>query len=347
MTDVPVEVQPPEGGLPAPGATEDPEEERRRRRKFFLLFFLALLAALFLAIGIWYLIFRKPIDQIIPPITVDKVPHYAWSIYGLDRPMGIAVTDDGNRIYVSESSGDRVVKIFDDRGKEIGRLVPPNTEPGSRIPVYLAIDPLTQDVYVTDRWVQGIEIFDKTGTFKGLYEPDPTVGPWQPLGITFDGAGTLFVSDVLGDVHRVLAFDRDRKLIRTIGLDEGLKFPNGLAVDSLGNLAIADGNNGRVVIMSPSDVQLGIIGRGFAQGELALPRGAAIDGDGRLYISDVTAHVVQLYKLAAGVPSYYATVGHEGIDESGFEYPHGLALDGRASVYIADWANNRVDVWTY
>jgi DNA-binding beta-propeller fold protein YncE len=296
----------------------------------------------------WYLLFRKPIDEIIPDITIDKVPTYGFSIYGVQRPLGVAVSADGTRIYASESGGDRAVHVFDARGDETGRLAAPEAEGSSWIPVYLAIDPLTEDIYVSDRWAAAIHVYHRDGTYVGTFSPDPEIPDWQPLGLSFDSTGTLYVTDVGSTAHRVLVFDRDRKLVRTITVTDGFEFPNGLALDARGDVAVADGNNGRVVIVAADGSEVGLIPRGFAPGELALPRGTAIDMKNRLFVSDTTAHVVQIYKLdaATGAPTYLATMGHEGVEESGFEYPHGLALDSSGRVYVADWANDRIDVWT-
>ena len=353
MTDAPLTapsvVGPPAPPPASPVADLDRDARRRRRRKLILLLILGILAAIFLVIGAWYLLFRKPLDQILPPVVIDKAPTFSFSIYDLDHPIGVAVTPDGGRIYVSDSDGDRVVHVYDSRANPIGTLAPPNTSPASRIPVYIAIDPLTSQVYVSDRWAGAIEIYGSDGTYVGTYAPDPAIPGWQPLGLAFDATGRLYVSDVAGPAHRILVFDRDRRLVRTVGVAQSLDFPNGLAVSANGDIAIADGNNGRVLIIGPDDAVVGSIGRGFAPGELALPRGMAIDDSGRLYVTDTTAHVVQMYRLdvATGAPSWIAAVGREGRDANGFEYPHGLAVDNRARIYIADWANNRLDVWSY
>jgi DNA-binding beta-propeller fold protein YncE len=353
MSDSPL-VAPPVAGPSAPPppntlADLDPEARRRRRRKWLLLLLLGVLATVFLVIGTWYLLFRKPLDEILPPVMTEKAPQFSFSIYDLDHPIGVAVTPDGGRIYVSDSAGARVVHVYDSRAHQIGTLVPPGTSPGSRIPVYIAIDPVTSQVYVSDRWSASIEIYGSDNAYIGTFKPDPAIPDWQPLGLAFDAAGRLYVGDVAGTSHRVLVFDRDRKLVRTVGVAQNLEFPNGLAIDAHGDIAIADGNNGRVLIIGPDDGVVGSIGRGFAPGELALPRGMAIDDSGRLYVTDTTAHVVQMYRLDAGTgaPTWIAAVGSEGRDEGSFEYPHGLAVDGRARIYIADWANNRLDVWSY
>ena len=41
------------------------------------------------------------------------MPTYSTAIYGADRPMGVAVTADGSRIYVGETEGDRIARVLD------------------------------------------------------------------------------------------------------------------------------------------------------------------------------------------------------------------------------------------
>jgi sugar lactone lactonase YvrE len=94
---------------------------------------------------------------------------------------------------------------------------------------------------------------------------------------------------------------------------------------------------------------VGAIARGVASGELGLPRGAAVDGNGRLYVSDSTGHALRVYSLdqQTSKPKFYGAVGTEGLGDGQFEYPNGVAADGRARVYVVDWANDRVQVWSY
>ena len=76
----------------------------------------------------------------------------------------------------------------------------------------------------------------------------------------------------------------------------------------------------------------------------------AIDGDGRLYVVDTTAHTVKVYDLpdeVTEVPSYVGSFGVEGFDDGTFQYPNGIAIDGDGRIYVTDRENNRVQVWTY
>ncbi len=109
----------------SPGEIEEtPEEKKRRRRRAFFLLFLLGLLALLIGLIIWYLLFRQPLPPL-PIIPESQVPSYSTSMYGVTDPIGIAVTPDGDRIYVTESGGDKVVAIFDAGLNRVGTAAPP------------------------------------------------------------------------------------------------------------------------------------------------------------------------------------------------------------------------------
>jgi DNA-binding beta-propeller fold protein YncE len=276
------------------------------------------------------------------------MPKYAFSIYGVDRPIGITTSPSGDRIYVAETAGDRALLVFDGKGTQIAQAVPPKSTPGTRTPVYVAVDPLTGDVYVSDRTAAAVYVYDKDGQFRRAFQPKVALPTWAPLGLAFDAQGNFYVGDV-SEPHRILVFGRDGSLLRSLGKPGELSFPNGLAVDAKGNLFIADGNHGRLVVMDPNGTTIAVIPRGVGSGELGLPRGTALDDTGRLFVADTTGQAIQIYRLDATTdhPKYIGTAGSEGRGDGQFEYPFGVATDARARIYVADWANDRVQVWTY
>lgn len=325
-------------------------EDRRRRRKLLLLVVLGLAVLGLLLFSLWYLLFRQPISVLpLPGITQADLPHYAYSIYGVDAPIGVAVSPSGDRIYVTETGAERLIHIFDGKGSQLGTFEPPNTTPATRIPVYVAIDPTTEDVYVSDRTSASIVVYDRDGSFRRRFEPVPGLASFAPLGLTFDPGGHLYVTDVGGPVHRIIEFDRDGKVLREIGAPGQFSFPNGLAIDLAGNLVVADSNNGRISVLDEDGRQIAAIGRGMAAGELGLPRGAAVDGRDRLYVSDSTGQALRVYSLEqqSARPKYFGAVGSEGVGDGQFQYPNGVATDARARIYVVDWANDRVQVWSY
>jgi DNA-binding beta-propeller fold protein YncE len=348
--DAPPAVPGPAEAPPAtPPAVDDttqlPPRHRRRRMAALLLLIGALVALT--ALIIWYLLFRQPLP--LPLIPDTQLPAYSAAIYGMDRPTGVAVSASGDRIYVSETDGDRIVRIFDGRGDQVGTMRPGPEITGS-VPVYLAIDPLTEDVYVTDRPTGSIYIYDRDGTYLRPFEPARPRRGWQPMGIAFDTEGLMYVTNLGGGPQGVLVFDRQGEVVRTLGESEGLSFPNGVAVDRSGNVYVADSNNGRLLVFDREGRIVARIGRGAAQGNLGLPRGVVVDDKGRLFVVDTSGQGVSVYRsLQDGGESleYLGFFGGQGVADAAFAYPIGIALDARGRVYITDSANDRVQVWSY
>lgn len=338
----------------AVSAVQSPEalqqQARKRRRTRILLALFGLLVLAFAALFAWYLLTRKPLTAL-PGLSDNRMPHYVASIYGASRPMGVAVNPSGDRIYVTESDGTRLVRVYNRAGKQVGTLQPPKSTGAAHVPVYVAVDPITANVYVSDRPSQTVYIYDAKGAYLRTFKPLGTVGKgWQPLGVAFDKRGDLYVTDVSGTSHRVLVFKRDGTLVRTLGADGNLVFPNGIAIDPRGTAYVTDSNNGRVATFNTAGTLASMINRGVGLGDLGLPRGAAIDNGDRLYIVDTSAHAVKVYGIGdAKSPSarYIGSFGEEGQLDGTFEYPNGVATDTKARIYVTDRENNRVQIWSY
>lgn len=338
-----------ESGAAVP-APPDVQRQRRRRRKLALLTLLASLVGVFALFAGWYLLYRKPIAEVLPAIGQEALPHYVFSIYGVKQPTGVAVSASGDRIYATETDGQRLVRIFDQNGNQVGVAQPPATTGTYHVPVYLALDPLNGDLYVSDRPTGSIYVYSKDGLYRRTFNPGSSLVGWEPLGLAFDSQGNFYVTDVSGPFNRVHEFSHDGKLIRSIGDETMFSFPNGVAVDRTGNLYATDSDHGRVLVFDAANRQRSTISRGVNTGELGLPRGIAIDDANRLYVVDTTANEVQVYHALGPNdrrPMYVGGFGGEGVQDGDFEFPFGVAVDARGRVYVADWNNNRVQVWSY
>jgi DNA-binding beta-propeller fold protein YncE len=326
------------------------DEERRRRRRLIVLIILGALVALFLAIALWYLIFRKPLPFPIPPAPQDQAPTFSFAVYDVVKPLGVAVNAEGTRLYLTQADGDQATLVLDGLGNRVGTLAPPTTVTAHATQLYVAVNPLTGEVFASDRMAGQVYVYDTDGAYARRLDPGSELAGWQPLALAFDQDGNLYVTDVAGLYHSVREFAPDGRLLRTFGGPGVLNFPNGVAVDDASYVYVSDTNDGRLIVFEPTGAQAGVVSRGPTAAELGLPVGIAIDGADRLFVVDSVAHAVQIYgTFTAGdrAPEYFTSFGIEGTSDGAFEFPNGIAVDGRGRVYVADWNNDRLQVWSY
>lgn len=328
---------------------EKSKAQKRLRRKKQILAGLVVLLLLIIAIILYLLFAKKPIETLIP--GREGPPTYISSIFGdLDWPIGIAVNKKGDRIYVVDSNNQRV-KIFDKGGKTIGSLTKESTSEGDQTalvnPLYAAVNS-KGDVYVSDRSTASILVFSSSGEYKHKFTPETGAEfSWSPLGLAFDKNDNLYVTDAKKGEHRVLVFGKDRKLKLSFGKEgdgEGeFAFPNGVAVDSKGNIFVADSNNARVQVFDSKGKFLFAVGKGRGKSALSHPMGIAISSQDKVHVTDAFGHTVQVYDNEG---KFLYNFGKFGAGEGEFQFPSGIAVSGDR-VYVVDREGKRVQVWEY
>ena len=325
------------------------------RRKTLALVLTVLLAALIgvLGIGARYLLFGAGGEaSALPPLALpgQTAPlRFVFAINGVQRPLGVAVAAAGDRLYVTESDGERQLKIFDRDGNLLRAVAPPETATAGRAPVYVAAHRAGK-VYVTDRTRGTVDVYSRDGDYEGELEPPAEIGrPWAPLGIAVSPEGDIALTEVTKGRHRVLLLRPDGTLRLSFGQEGSgvgeLNYPNAIAFDRAGRIFVADSNNGRVAAFDGEGRPLWAFSRG-SSGTLALPRGLAIDRENRLYVVDAVSHNVLGFALGAQSAQPVFTLGTLGQDNGQFTFPNGLAVDGTGRIYVADRENHRVQVWT-
>ena len=138
-----------------------------------------------------------------------------------------------------------------------------------------------------------------------------------------------------------------------------LNGPHGLAVDTHGNLYIADTTNQVVEKVTPTGTLTIIAGTPGTSGaptpgpathsHLSYPYGVAVDTHGNLYIADTNNFVVEkiapsgTLSIIAGTPDTYGTPSPGPATHSDLDYPIGVAVDTAGELYVADTNNHLVE----
>lgn len=190
-----------------------------------------------------------------------------------------------------------------------------------------------------------------------------------PSGVAVDSAGNIYISDFGNNVVRMVSAATGfiSTYAGTPGVsgntgDNGLATfaslsgPTGLAIDSAGNLYIADaigyrirkvGTNGIITTVAGGSPGFGGDGGPANQAQLNYPSGVAVDSSGNIYIADLANSRVR--KVSNGIISTVAGIAYNGYNADNIlaslaqlNLPRDVAVDSTGNVYIADTGNNRI-----
>jgi sugar lactone lactonase YvrE len=193
-----------------------------------------------------------------------------------------------------------------------------------------------------------------------------------PFGLALDSAGNLYIADFYGWIRKVNAATG---VITTIagngsagysgdgGPATSAQFwnPLGVAVDSSGNVYIADSNNGAIRMVSNGIIStiagngtLSYMGDGglASKAQFSQVSSVAVDAQGNVYVGDTSNNAIRLFPLN-GIVTTIAGNGTQGYMGDGgtstvaeLNNPTAVAVTSAGNVYVADTANNSVRLLT-
>jgi len=190
---------------------------------------------------------------------------------------------------------------------------------------------------------------------------------YLPHGVAVDASGNIYIADTYN--HCVRKVDTSGIITTVAGdgtrgysgdggpaVQAKLYYPRGVAVDASGNIYIADMWNHCIRKVDTSGIITTVAGDGTQgysgdggpadQAKLRYPCGVAVDGSGSIYIADAWNHCIRKVDTGSSITTLAGdgTYGYSGdggpADQAKLRYPHGVAVDGSGSIYIADTYNH-------
>ncbi|MCP4277894.1 MAG: hypothetical protein GY779_16235, partial [Gammaproteobacteria bacterium] len=192
---------------------------------------------------------------------------------------------------------------------------------------------------------------------------------WGLDDITMDSLGNMYIADP--NANRIRKVDTNGIITTVAGngqwgnsgdggpADEStLSGPTGVAVDSIGNIYIANTYTHRIRKVDTNGIITTVAGNGqygysgdggpAIEAEIDLPRGVVVDSAGNIYIADSRNQRIRKMDTS-GIITTVAGIGQRGYSGDGgpaveamLFSPSDIAVDGIGNIYIMDAGNQRI-----
>ncbi len=294
-------------------------------------------------------------------------------------PAGITV-GSGGLLYVAETNNHAVRSVT--TVGVVSLLAGATGSPGARdangaganfwSPVGIATAP-DGDLYIADRDNHVVRMVTPTGD---VTTPVGVLNAWgytddsgtaarffYPGGIAADTGGTVFVADTTNHVIRKItpggivttfAGDGFRGTADGTGAAARFDLPQGIALDTGGNLYVADTFNQIIRKITPAGVVTTLAGLADTSGDtngtgnaarFRSPRAVAVDASGNVYVADSGNHTIRKITPAGVVTTLAGFARTSGlVDATGsaarFNGPQGIAVTPGGIVFVADTGNH-------
>ena len=187
-----------------------------------------------------------------------------------------------------------------------------------------------------------------------------------PNNVAVDQAGNVYVADTANNVIRKISAAGVVSTVAGLfhnhgsadGAGSNARFwaPFGIAVDSTGDIYVADTGNNTIRKISPAGIVstiaglAGQAGTNDGAGSIARfrnPWGVAVDNTGNVYVADMSNDTIRKITPEGRVHTFAGQAGVSGNsdgfgDGARFNNPFGVAVDSTGNVYVSDTANNSI-----
>ena len=298
-----------------------------------------------------------------------------------NNPSGVTIDTAGN-VYVSDTGNHVIRKVlptslvstFAGAAGISGSLDGVGTAARFKSPAGIAVD-AAGNVFVVDSGNQVIrkivvsgEVSTLAGTAgsAGILNGQGSAARFNtPLGISISAAGNIYVTDSNSFTLRMVTPTGFVSTLAGAGYNSGsvdgqgsaARFynPAGIAVDTAGNVYVADDNFGNTIRMvSPTGLVStlagapGASGNSDGQGDTAkfyAPFGVAVDAAGTVYVSERFNSMIRMVSPTGLVSTLAGSAQREGSTDglgfgARFKNPKGIAVDSAGNIFIADTGNH-------
>lgn len=241
-------------------------------------------------------------------------------------------------------------------------------------PSGVAFDATSGNLYVADMSSQVIRKITPAGVVSTLAGTAGMAGfangagtaasLFNPTGIAVDASGNVYVADSGNNAIRKITMPG--AVVSTlagsglmgsannaVGTSASFNNPNGVAVDSAGNVYVADTYNNLIRKVTPTGAVSTFAGTGIGGGTngsaatatFSRPSGVAVDAAGNVYVADSLNGRIRL--ISVGQVTTFAgsgggSYGDGPVASASFYWPVGVAVDSSGNVYVGDSNNNLI-----
>ena len=190
-----------------------------------------------------------------------------------------------------------------------------------------------------------------------------------PFGVAMDAAGSLYVADAnnhtirkispSGVVSTLAGLAGASGSIDGTGTEARFNNPQGVAVDTTGNVYVADVSAHTIRKITPAGLVSTLAGQAGAWGStdgtsgdpttarFKQPAAVAVDAAGNIYVADSNNHTIRQITPAGVVSTLAGLAGTSGTTNgtgslARFNVPYGVAVDKDGYVYVADRNNHTI-----
>ncbi|WP_426669692.1 NHL repeat-containing protein [Mucilaginibacter sp. McL0603] len=291
------------------------------------------------------------------------------TLASFNYPTGIAIASSGF-LFIADKQNNRI-RIISPQGvvntiAGTGKQGFSNTAGATafNFPNGVGID-FAGNVYVADMGNAAIRAINTNGVVT-TFPVNTTGAPvivYTPAGIVSDASGNVYVSDnstslikkiTSKGVITTVAGSGSRGNANGIGTAASFNQPSALAIDSTGNLYVADQGNNLIRKITPDGSVSTLAGSGNAgatngvgtAASFNAPAGVTVDAKGNVYVGDSNNNLIR--KIARdGTVTTLAGTGKPGTNDGAlatatFNNPQGVAVDQYNRVFVADTGNGLI-----